>query len=137
MRKTAEGCHQRCAKKEKANDTSQPTSPKADVLDDPVSPRRASALKIKADLLDAILRESTRGLWQRHSWTFSMSTSPPSATAAGQIASDIEKLLYYSDLSYERQPHTAAGTSEEAAADASAQGRKTVGGRALNLASSD
>src|ERR1700677_479657 len=74
---------------------------KGDVFDDLGFTRaEASALKIKADLLDAILREiENRGYSQRHLVDLLDEYQPSiSNLVQGKIAKvSIEKLLYYSD----------------------------------------
>jgi predicted XRE-type DNA-binding protein len=74
---------------------------KGDVFDDLGFTRaEASALKIKADLLDAILREiEKRGYGQRHLVELLDEYQPSvSNLLQGKIAKvSIEKLLYYSD----------------------------------------
>ena len=82
--------------------TTKPTHiTKGDVLDDLGFTRaEASALKIKADLLDAILREiDKRGYGQRQLVDLLDEYQPSvSNLLQGKIAKvSIEKLLYYSD----------------------------------------
>jgi predicted XRE-type DNA-binding protein len=82
--------------------TTKPTHiTKGDVLDDLGFTRaEASALKIKADLLDAILREiDKRGYCQRQLVDLLDEYQPSvSNLLQGKIAKvSIEKLLYYSD----------------------------------------
>jgi predicted XRE-type DNA-binding protein len=82
--------------------TTRPTHiTKGDVLDDLGFTRaEASALKIKADLLDAILREiEKRGYTQRQLVAFLDEYQPSvSNLLQGKISKvSIEKLLYYSD----------------------------------------
>jgi predicted XRE-type DNA-binding protein len=82
--------------------TTKPTHiTKGDVLDDLGFTRaEASALKIKADLLDAILREiDRRGYGQRQLVDLLDEYQPSiSNLLQGKIAKvSIEKLLYYSD----------------------------------------
>jgi predicted XRE-type DNA-binding protein len=82
--------------------TTKPTHiTKGDVLDDLGFTRaEASALKIKADLLNAVLREiETRGYTQRQLVDLLDEYQPSvSNLLQGKIAQvSIEKLLYYSD----------------------------------------
>jgi predicted XRE-type DNA-binding protein len=93
---------------------------KGDVLDDLGFTRaEASALKIKADLLDAILREiEKRGHTQRQLVDLLDEYQPSvSNLLQGKIAKvSIEKLLYYSDrlnlrVSLSTAPRTAPGNA--------------------------
>lgn len=98
--------------------TTKPTHiTKGDVLDDLGFTRaEASALKIKADLLDAILREiDKRGYGQRQLVDLLDEYQPSiSNLLQGKISKvSIEKLLYYSDrlnlrVSLSTAPRTAA-----------------------------